>query len=157
MSQRQTSSATSIAKPIEIQHMKITSQIHARSNRHRPKASAPSRGKAGTPRRHLSAEELELVLGVLVGTNLEISSTSRRLRPSARHTGYHSVPPHPDPHDDLLKNQPENLPERSAEIVQLARYWAPYGGPPEDEIYVRFGICRACFLQRLAEINARRG
>jgi hypothetical protein len=137
--------------------MMTTSQVRARGNRRRPSASAPSRGDTGGPCRQLSDEELILVLGVLVGTNLEIPVTASPERPSARHMGNQRMPLHPRRDGDQLHDLPESLPERSAEIVQLARQWAPFGGPPEDEIYVRFGITRECFMQRLAEVNSRRG
>ncbi|AHK36176.1 hypothetical protein Pd630_LPD17022 (plasmid) [Rhodococcus opacus PD630] len=31
------------------------------------------------------------------------------------------------------------------ETCALARSWAPYGGPPDEEIFVRFGWTKATF------------
>lgn len=38
------------------------------------------------------------------------------------------------------------------ELVRFARMWAPYRTVPEEEVFVRFGISRSCFIERLREI-----
>ncbi|MBV7707107.1 hypothetical protein NOVA_30420 [Nocardia nova] len=38
------------------------------------------------------------------------------------------------------------------EMVRLAEIWLPFGGPPEDEIFTRFGITGRAFEARLAQI-----
>jgi hypothetical protein len=40
----------------------------------------------------------------------------------------------------------------AADIVRCARIWAPFGGPPADEIFVRFGMSQARFAERLWQI-----
>jgi hypothetical protein len=40
-------------------------------------------------------------------------------------------------------------PNEAARILELARRWAPYGGPPDDDIFVQFGLTRAEFMNRL--------
>jgi hypothetical protein len=42
-----------------------------------------------------------------------------------------------------------------AELVELARRWEPYGGVPEEEIFVRFGISKPLFDTVLTEVNNR--
>ena len=42
-----------------------------------------------------------------------------------------------------------------AELVELARRWEPYGGVPEEEIFVRFGISKPLFDTVLAEADNR--
>ncbi len=37
-------------------------------------------------------------------------------------------------------------------MVRLAEIWLPFGGPPEDEIFTRFGITGRAFEARLAQI-----
>ena len=44
----------------------------------------------------------------------------------------------------------------SAEFVQFARMWGPFGGPPDEEIFVRFGMSRARFERCLAQILRER-
>ncbi|MDV7354638.1 hypothetical protein R4282_16695 [Rhodococcus oxybenzonivorans] len=39
-----------------------------------------------------------------------------------------------------------------AEIIRFAEVWAPYGGPPGDEVFVRFGITTAEFRVRLHDV-----
>lgn len=34
---------------------------------------------------------------------------------------------------------------RIAEYLRLAQQWVPYGGVPEEEIFVRFGVTKADF------------
>ncbi|OXR41287.1 hypothetical protein B7C42_06685 [Nocardia cerradoensis] len=38
------------------------------------------------------------------------------------------------------------------EMVHLAEIWLPFGGPPEDEIFTRFGITGRAFEARLNQI-----
>lgn len=38
------------------------------------------------------------------------------------------------------------------QIVQYARLWAPFGGPPQDEILPRFGLTVPQFTSRLGEL-----
>ncbi|MFC0454853.1 hypothetical protein [Rhodococcus jostii] len=38
------------------------------------------------------------------------------------------------------------------DILDFARTWAPFGGPPEDEIFVNFGMCPSRFAERLWHI-----
>jgi len=42
------------------------------------------------------------------------------------------------------------------DFVAFARIWAPYGGAPEDEIFIRFGMTRNRFDEMLvqARVNA---
>lgn len=42
-------------------------------------------------------------------------------------------------------------------IIDVALLWLPYGGPPEEEILVRFGMSEQRFRARLGEIVADRG
>ncbi len=36
------------------------------------------------------------------------------------------------------------------QIVEFAETWSPFGGPPEEELFVRFGMTRARFAEALA-------
>ncbi|WP_109526444.1 hypothetical protein [Nocardia aurea] len=38
------------------------------------------------------------------------------------------------------------------ELLQLAKIWLPYGGPPSEEIVVRFGLSRTAFNRRVLEV-----
>ncbi|MFC9839931.1 hypothetical protein ACFVKB_40055 [Rhodococcus sp. NPDC127530] len=38
------------------------------------------------------------------------------------------------------------------EFIDFAEKWAPYGGPPDDETFVTFGMTPARFRQRLHEL-----
>ncbi|PSR69563.1 hypothetical protein C8258_00155 [Nocardia sp. MDA0666] len=42
-------------------------------------------------------------------------------------------------------------------IIDFAVLWLPYGGPPDEEILVRFGMSEQRFRARLADIVADRG
>lgn len=42
------------------------------------------------------------------------------------------------------------------EMVELARIWYRYGGPPADEILVRFGIGRVTFHRRVLGLISTR-
>ncbi|MET7773641.1 hypothetical protein [Nocardia sp. NPDC005366] len=37
------------------------------------------------------------------------------------------------------------------QIVEFAEAWSPFGGPPDEELFVRFGMSRARFAEVLAE------
>ncbi|MDV7090367.1 DUF3263 domain-containing protein [Rhodococcus opacus] len=38
------------------------------------------------------------------------------------------------------------------DILEFVRTWAPYGGAPEEEIFVRFGMSPSRFKEKLCEI-----
>ncbi|SUE28841.1 Uncharacterised protein [Nocardia farcinica] len=40
------------------------------------------------------------------------------------------------------------------EILEFARIWHPYGGPPAGEILIRFGIGPADFHRRVLKVMA---
>ena len=40
------------------------------------------------------------------------------------------------------------------QMIGFAISWAPYGGPPNDEVFVRFGLSRTRYLTRLKQICA---
>ncbi|MHA4854288.1 hypothetical protein L1080_032830 [Rhodococcus sp. MSC1_016] len=42
-------------------------------------------------------------------------------------------------------------PSEELEILRFAEIWAPFGGPPPDEIFQRFGMKKDRFTQRLWE------
>ena len=42
-------------------------------------------------------------------------------------------------------------------IIDLALLWHPYGGPPDEEILVNFGMSELRFRSRVVEILADRG
>lgn len=42
----------------------------------------------------------------------------------------------------------------SRDILAFVRSWAPYGGPPADEVLIEFGLTKDQLLQRLAEITS---
>ncbi len=46
-------------------------------------------------------------------------------------------------------------PKEAARILELARRWAPYGGPPDDDIFIQFGLTRVEFMNRLAGLTRR--
>lgn len=46
-------------------------------------------------------------------------------------------------------------PKEAARILELARRWAPYGGPPDDDIFIQFGLTRVEFMNRLANLTRR--
>ena len=37
-------------------------------------------------------------------------------------------------------------------LIEFASMWAPYGGPDEEEILVRFGMSRLRFIERLWQV-----
>lgn len=42
-------------------------------------------------------------------------------------------------------NDGGQLPDRIDELIDLEHRWRPFGGVPEEEIFVRFGISKASF------------
>ncbi|WP_067865841.1 hypothetical protein [Nocardia shimofusensis] len=46
---------------------------------------------------------------------------------------------------------PNNLSADAWHIVEFAEAWSPFGGPPEEELFVRFGMNRSRFAEVLAE------
>lgn len=52
----------------------------------------------------------------------------------------------------LRKEKFYRLSPDAADIVQCARMWVPFGGPPADEIFVRFGMSQTRFTERLWQI-----
>ncbi|OXR46989.1 hypothetical protein B7C42_00105 [Nocardia cerradoensis] len=41
------------------------------------------------------------------------------------------------------------------DMVRLAAIWLPFGGPPEEEIFTRFGISKVAFEARLEQVLTR--
>jgi hypothetical protein len=39
-------------------------------------------------------------------------------------------------------------------MVEFALRWVPFGNPPEDDLFIRFGMSRATFYSRLRSIVA---
>lgn len=37
-------------------------------------------------------------------------------------------------------------------IVEMFVFWSPYGGPPEDEVWIEFGISNDLLLERVTTI-----
>jgi len=37
------------------------------------------------------------------------------------------------------------------QIVEFAQTWSPFGGPPDEELFVRFGMNRSRFAEVLAD------
>jgi hypothetical protein len=107
--------------------------------------------------RPLSSAELALVVGVLLGRTVEVpTAPATQTSASAPASGRD---PQPCPDARACRNRgrelADGLPARWEEIIRLARQWEPYGGPPEEEIYVQFGLPRPDYLDRLARINSR--
>lgn len=42
------------------------------------------------------------------------------------------------------------------ELINFAQRWAPYGGPPEDEVFVYFGLTLSQFEERLRACTSPR-
>ncbi|EKT79082.1 hypothetical protein WSS_A29379 [Rhodococcus opacus M213] len=38
------------------------------------------------------------------------------------------------------------------DFLNFARMWAPFGGPPREELFVRFGMPPSRFVERLRQI-----
>ena len=142
-----------------------------------PRARRSPSGSAATPQRStpamrcrpLSSAELALVVGVLLGGTVEVpiapatqttaSAPATQTTASAPASG-RNAHPQPCPDARACRNRgrepADGLPARWRKgIIQLARQWEPYGGPPEEEIYVQFGLPRPDYLDRLARINSR--
>ncbi|MGW4336801.1 hypothetical protein ACWEK5_28935 [Rhodococcus koreensis] len=45
-------------------------------------------------------------------------------------------------------------PSEQEELIRFARIWAPYGGPPPEEVFVRFGITSSTFAERIRHMLA---
>ncbi|PBC43152.1 hypothetical protein CJ178_17555 [Rhodococcus sp. ACPA4] len=43
---------------------------------------------------------------------------------------------------------------RSAELIQFATLWAPYGGGSDEDIFVTFGVSSKVYFARLAKLLA---
>lgn len=41
------------------------------------------------------------------------------------------------------------------ELLRLAVIWRPYGGPPEETVFERYGVDRATFDERVKAITRR--
>ncbi|MHA4854579.1 hypothetical protein L1080_034375 [Rhodococcus sp. MSC1_016] len=48
--------------------------------------------------------------------------------------------------------QARRLGTEAEDILQFARTWAPYGGAPAEETFVRFGMMSSRFVERLRQI-----
>jgi len=132
-----------------------------------PRARRSPSGSAATPQRStpamrcrpLSSTELALVVGVLLGGTVEVQTAPATQTTVSAPTSGRDAHPQPCPDARACRNrgrEPANgLPARWKEIIQLARQWEPYGGPPEEETYVQFGLPRPEYLDRLARINSR--
>lgn len=40
---------------------------------------------------------------------------------------------------------------QSEELLQFARIWAPYGGAPDEEVFIKFGITGQQFREQIAQ------
>lgn len=49
-------------------------------------------------------------------------------------------------------SRPDLSPAEITAIISFARAWAPYGGPPEDELFVQFGVTKARFVEMLGQV-----
>lgn len=52
--------------------------------------------------------------------------------------------------DDKLKRKHPDV--EAARIIEFASMWAPYGGAPDEEILVHFGMTTHRFIERLWEV-----
>jgi len=122
-------------------------------------AATPQRSTQAMHCRPLSSAELALVVGVLLGRTVEVPTAPATQTTVSAPTSERDAHPQPCPDARACRNrgrEPANgLPARWKEIIQLARQWEPYGGPPEEETYVQFGLPRPEYLDRLARINSR--
>ena len=133
-----------------------------------PRARRSPTGSAATPQRStpamhcrpLSSAELALVVGVLLGRTVEVPTAPATQTAASAPASGRAAHPQPCPDARACRNRgrelADGLPARWEEIIRLARQWEPYGGPPEEEIYVQFGLPRPDYLDRLARINSRR-
>ncbi|MFD9669148.1 hypothetical protein ACFWAY_47630 [Rhodococcus sp. NPDC059968] len=53
---------------------------------------------------------------------------------------------------ERLRSRPSMLGKEAEDILDFARTWAPFGGAPEEETFVNFGMCRSRFTERLWQI-----
>lgn len=44
--------------------------------------------------------------------------------------------------------------DEALEMIRLAAIWLPFGGPPEEETFTRFGLSRREFDARLEQVLA---
>lgn len=60
--------------------------------------------------------------------------------------------PHPQitPRTTQLANQSISL--KFVQVVEFARQWAPYGGPSDEDIFIRFGMSRPRFNREVWEL-----
>lgn len=58
-----------------------------------------------------------------------------------------------DSDPDLL-NHGRRMSTEERRIIEYALLWAPFGGPPADELFVYLGMSPNRFLERLDEIRA---
>ncbi|RYE43545.1 MAG: hypothetical protein EOP24_28040 [Hyphomicrobiales bacterium] len=42
-------------------------------------------------------------------------------------------------------------------FIEFAQSWAPYGGAPEEEVFVQFGMTSSRFAERLRQIVSEMG
>ena len=47
-----------------------------------------------------------------------------------------------------LKNEPSQHELEAASVIRYALIWAPFGGPPAGETFVKFGISRRKFVRK---------
>nr|WP_082324999.1 MULTISPECIES: hypothetical protein [Rhodococcus] len=52
--------------------------------------------------------------------------------------------------DDNLKRKHPDV--EAARIIEFANMWAPYGGAPDEEILVHFGMTTQRFIERLWQV-----
>lgn len=55
---------------------------------------------------------------------------------------------------ELRRTRHRSLPSESADYIDFAQTWAPYGGPPAEDILVRYGMTTKRFLDALANAIA---
>ncbi|QYB04238.1 hypothetical protein I1A62_45430 [Rhodococcus sp. USK10] len=54
----------------------------------------------------------------------------------------------------LTRQHSGRWPTEQEELIRFARIWAPYGGPPPEEVFVRFGITSTAFAERIRQMLA---
>ena len=121
--------------------------------------ATPQRSTPAMHCRPLSSAELALVVGVLLGGTVEVPTALATQTTASAPASGRDAHSQPCPDARACRNHgrepADGLPARWKEIIRLARQWEPYGGPPEEEIYVQFGLPRPDYLDRLARINSR--
>ncbi|MDT2006399.1 hypothetical protein FXW78_20005 [Rhodococcus opacus] len=50
------------------------------------------------------------------------------------------------------RTQPRRDSKEVEDILAFARSWAPYGGPPEEETFINFGMSTERFAERVRQI-----